>query len=217
MNGTLIFDFDGTLHETGRIYIAAFRETREKLLEDGYAVREYTDGEIEKWLGVNTPDMWREFMPDLSPAQTDHYARYLGTVLGGLLSGPQAHLYAGAEEMLDTLKARGCTMVILSNCTCIYRDTAIRRFGLDRWFSAFFCCEAYGDKPKEEIFPEIAKRYPGPWCVIGDRASDLKTAQAHALRSIGCAYGYGTREELASADILVDSIRDIPAAVEQLL
>ena len=40
---TLIFDFDGTLHETGRIYVAAFRATREKLLADGYTVREYTD------------------------------------------------------------------------------------------------------------------------------------------------------------------------------
>ena len=212
---TLIFDFDGTLHETGRIYVAAFRATREKLLADGYTVREYTDSEIEGWLGVNTPDMWAQFMPDLSPEQTDFYARYLGSVLNGLLSGPSAHLYDGAEETLTALKDQGYTMVILSNCMEAYRDAAIRRFGLDRLFTEFFCCQAYGDRPKEEIFPEIAGRYPGPFCVIGDRASDLKTAQVHGLYSIGCAYGYGTRAELAGADVIVDSVRNIPAAVGQ--
>ena len=214
---TLIFDFDGTLHETGRIYVAAFQETRKKLLTDGYDVREYTDSEIERWLGVNTPDMWAQFMPDLSRVQTDSYARYLGSVLNDLLSGPAAHLYDGTEETLTMLKNQGYTMVILSNCMEEYRDAAIRRFGLDRWITEFFCCQAYGDRPKEEILPEIESRYPGHFCVIGDSASDLKTAQVHGLYSIGCCYGYGLPEELAGANFIVNSVREIPGVIAQLV
>lgn len=46
--------------------------------------------------------------------------------------------------------------------------------------------------PKEEIFPAISQAFPGPYLMIGDRATDRRVAQAHGFGFVGCAYGYGT-------------------------
>ena len=48
----LIFDYDGTLHETMRIYGPAFRKNYENLVSRGLApAREFSDAEISGWLG----------------------------------------------------------------------------------------------------------------------------------------------------------------------
>ena len=57
----------------------------------------------------------------------------------------------------------------------------------------------------------------GQFIVIGDRFHDIETATENGLKSIGCGYGYCSEGELSAADIIVDSIRDIPDAVEKLI
>ena len=63
----LIFDYDGTLHETMRIYGPAFRKNYENLVSRGLApAREFSDAEISGWLGFTAADMWNRFAPQLS-------------------------------------------------------------------------------------------------------------------------------------------------------
>ena len=38
----------------------------------------------------------------------------------------------------------------------------------------------------------------------------------NGLKSIGCAYGYGCLDELRDADIIVNDVSEIPAAVKTL-
>ena len=60
-------------------------------------------------------------------------------------------------------------------------------------------------------------QHPGQYIVIGDRFHDIETAVKNGLHSIGCAYGYGSAEELSDADITVNDIAGIPKAVEELI
>ena len=53
--------------------------------------------------------------------------------------------------------------------------------------------------------------------MIGDRFHDIETATQNGLKSIGCGYGYGSLEELSAADIIVNSPKEIPNAVEKLI
>lgn len=63
---TLVFDWDGTLHNTLRLYGRAFRATYRELVRSGYApVRDYSDWEVSTYLGMNAADMWNAFMPQL--------------------------------------------------------------------------------------------------------------------------------------------------------
>ena len=50
----LIFDYDGTIHDTMRIYRPAVRRAFQWLREQGHTVPETSDRQIASWLGMNT-------------------------------------------------------------------------------------------------------------------------------------------------------------------
>ena len=214
---TLIFDWDGTLHDTGRLYGSAFRRAYSWLVSRGWAPeRDYRDEEVTCYLGMNAHDMWNRFMPQLPQEIKNRASDIIGREMIARIEAGEAVLYPGTEETLNQLKARGYEMVILSNCKRAYLDAHRRAFALDRWFTGFCCCEDFDFAPKEEIFPAFRPRHPEAYAVIGDRASNLKVAASHGLLSVGCAYGFGSPGELASADRIAQSVKEIPALVAQL-
>lgn len=63
---TLIFDYDGTLHNTIVIYESAFRQCYDWLVKEGYApVQKISTERISGWLGMNSREMWESFLPEL--------------------------------------------------------------------------------------------------------------------------------------------------------
>ena len=213
----LIFDYDGTLHNSMLTYAPAFRDTMKWLSDNGYiAEKEYSDNEISCWLGFNSTDMWNSFHPELDPEIREKARLMLGRDMAERIDNGKGALYDGAEETLSELKKRGYTLIFLSNCRFHYLERHRRVFGLDRFFDHYYCCEAFDFIPKYEIFPKIAPAHKGNFIVIGDRFHDIETAVRNGLPSIGCSYGFGSPEELSGADIIVDSITGIPAAAERL-
>ena len=213
----LIFDYDGTIHNSMKTYAPAFRGTMKWLSDNGYiAPREYSDRDISYWLGFNSTDMWRAFQPGLDPAVREKARIMLGEDMARRVDNGEGELFPDAEETLALLKDEGYKLIFLSNCRFHYLNRHRRVFRLDRFFDSFYCCEAYDFIPKYEIFRKIAPEHEGDFIVIGDRFHDIETAVQNGLRSIGCAYGYGSPEELSKADIIVDRVKDIPSAVRKL-
>ena len=192
----LVFDYDGTLHETMRVYKpgieAAVRWLRS---EHGIEVSMPSDQRIKKWLGMNTAEMWEDFMPGLSPSLKAEAGKLVGRIM---------------QEKLDLLRQKGYTMVVLSNCEREYADLNREVFGMDRWFDAFYDCASYGYIAKEEIMKLVAADYGEKsgaqalgFVVIGDRGSDYAAAKSAGAPFIWCAYGYGSREEFPADGIFV--------------
>ena len=152
----LLFDYDGTLHETMRIYGPAFRMACEDLAARGLIEpRHDSDAEIAVWLGFSTPEMWRRFLPELPQPEKERSSRMIGGEMLRLVRAGQAALYPQAEATLAALKARGHTLILLSNCRRAYLQAHVQTFGLDRFFTACYCCEEFGDIPKYDSFPKI--------------------------------------------------------------
>ena len=64
---TIIFDWDGTLHESMVIYYDAFTVAYNHLVSRGYAKpRSFSKEEVSKFLGVNPKDMWTSVLPTLT-------------------------------------------------------------------------------------------------------------------------------------------------------
>ena len=62
----IIFDYDGTLHNSIKIYEPAFMKAYDYLVANGYAnKRKFKEGEISRFLGLSATDMWNIFMPNL--------------------------------------------------------------------------------------------------------------------------------------------------------
>lgn len=214
----LIFDYDGTLHQSMLTYAPAFRATCKMLADMGYMPeKEYTDEEISYWLGFNSTDMWNNFLPDV-PAEIKEKARvFLGENMGQRIENGEGALYPNAEDVLVELKEQGHILIFLSNCRVKYMERHSKVFRLDRFFDYFYCCEEFDFIPKYQIFRLFSLQHKGRFIVIGDRFHDIETAEKNGLKSIGCGYGYGKKGELSAADIIVGDITEIPDAVKKIL
>ncbi|MGN1001552.1 MAG: HAD family hydrolase, partial [Oscillospiraceae bacterium] len=178
MNRTLIFDWDGTLHDTAHLYGCAFRSAYAWLVSEGYArPRAYSDAEVSVYLGMTARDMWDSFMPQLPREIKEQASAIIGREMIWAIRAGRAALYPGTEAVLDELKSLGFQMVILSNCKHEYMEAHREKFRLDRWFSGFYCSGDFAFAPKEEIVPVIQRRFPGRFAVIGDRDSDFRAAK----------------------------------------
>lgn len=214
---TLVFDYDGTLHDCIRIYAPAFRAACAYLAARGLAPAEdRRDGEIAQWLGLPAGEMWDRFAPALPQEEKARCSRMIGEEMLRMIRAGQARLYPGALELLDGLRTAGFYLVFLSNCKRAYMEAHQREFGLERYFDAFYCAEDYGWISKAELFPVIRERFEGPFAVVGDRRQDMEVAARHGLRAVGCAYGYGTPEELAGADATARSPAEVGTALRAL-
>ena len=206
----LIFDYDGTLHNSIKIYGPAFRRAYEYLVEKGYAKdRVWEDSDISKWLGYSAKDMWSNFMPDLPEDEKDKCSSMIGSAMIKYLNEDKAELYDGAIEILKELNELGYNLIFLSNCKIKYMEEHKRLFSLEKYFVEFYCTEQYDFIPKYEIFKFIKEKYKGEFIVIGDRAVDIEISKRHDLYSIGCLYGFGNYEELKESDVIARDIKEI--------
>lgn len=212
----LIFDYDGTLHESLCIYAPAFRLGYSHLVRRGMAPdKGFSDAEISRWLGFSAKDMWENFMPELPQSERDLCSGIIGDEMVHLTLAGKAKLYSGAKTVLRRLKAAGHSLIFLSNCKHSYMQAHREQFGLKQYFSAFYCTEDFNFTPKWQIAESILAELSGKSIVIGDRWQDIEIALRHQLLSIGCAYGYCGTDELNGATIQVFSVEGIPNAVSK--
>ena len=96
---TIIFDYDGTIHQTLGIYEPAFRETYQWLTEQKVAEEQkIASSRIAGWLGLNSKEMWDTFMPELDQKYKDQASKMVGErmieqVRGRVVSGSRKDAY----------------------------------------------------------------------------------------------------------------------------
>ena len=208
---TLIFDYDGTLHDSRAIYIPAFKRAYDFLVDHQQAPpRIWSDEEITQWLGYSKREMWQLFMPDLEEDYQRRASAIIGHTMQAKLLNNEAKLYPGALETLGYLKDKGYTLLFLSNCSIDYMEHHSERFNLEQYFSKLFCTELFKfKKTKKEIVKIVKQDYPAEFVVIGDRFQDIEVAELDGIHSIGCSYGFGKKDELKRSDILIDDISEL--------
>ena len=206
----IIFDYDGTLHNSFEIYSIAFKEAYKYLVKSNLAKEKvWKNNEISKWLGYSSRDMWNAFMPNLSDEEKAKCSSIIGESMINQVNDNKVKLYDGALEVLNYLNSKGYNLIFLSNCKIEYMNKHKKLFKLDNYFNAFYCTEQFGFIPKYEIFKVIKKKYTGEYIIIGDRIVDIEIATMHDEVSIGCSYGYGELWELYEASTLIDDIKEL--------
>ena len=210
MKPLLIFDYDGTLHNKIRIYESAFRNIYEWLTKE-YEIPflEISTKRIQGWLGMNSKDMWNDFMPELSEQLKEEAGRKIGELMVQQIEDGKAQWYENTKSTLDQLKKEGYPMVILSNCKIAYKNANWKQFHMDQWFLDFYDCQTYQFAPKTEIIQHIKEKYKEKSIVIGDRRSDLEGARAAGSLFVGCTYGFALEGELDEADYLIKDVGEL--------
>lgn len=130
----------------------------------------------------------------------------------------ETRMYAGVPDGLAALRAAGHRLFVTTSKPWVFARRIVAHFGLASFFEETYGSELDGLRVhKTDLLAYVIERERlDPRCtwMIGDRANDIAAGRANKTGTIGVLWGYGTREELAGADVLAESMATLTAIVE---
>lgn len=206
---SVIFDFDGTLCETGEGIINCAKFALESF---GYNTPE-DKSELECFIGPPLLVTFQErFGADAKEAEElvkKFRERY--TNIGVF----ESKLYPEIKELLQNLKEDGFTMGIASSKPIDYIEMLLEHFGIKKYFDSICGVSFTADcESKANIIARCLKELnvtAKEAIVVGDRFYDIDGAKANLIDSVGVLWGYGTKFEFieAGAKFIAEKVMDI--------
>lgn len=209
----IIFDLDGTLLDSVEDLAYFGNQTLES-----YGFPTYPVDAFNHFAGYGARELMIRASGSKDAALIDQMTeefknRYAGHVTRS------SKLYAGIDALLNNLESLPIKKAILSNKphvpTLQCHEAFLQQWGFD---SVLGFREGIPRKPDPQGALEIAEAFgipPSSFCFIGDTATDIQTAQAAQMKSIGVTWGFRGREELEKTG--ADWIVDDPTALLDLL
>lgn len=205
----VLIDLDGTIRDTVEAIYEAIEHSF-RMLGSEPPTRE----EMEPYAHYHE-HIRAQFLPDVTSDEFETIYIKRGDEM--VLHAP---LYEGMREVLDTLKADGYQLAIVSSAGAIseYLEVA----GLDAMFDVIVGArDVIKKKPHPEPVEKALERLgikPEEAIMIGDLPADIMSANSAGVsRTIGVAYGMGSRESLESAGAthVVSTASDIVSLIKQ--
>ena len=210
-NRLAIFDLDGTLLDTIGDLAAACNYM---LAERGLAT--HTREEYHKMVGNGILKLVERALPEhlrstdyVMAAREDFLAYYVANI------DRYTRPYDGIREVLHTLQDEGWTLAVASNKFDSGTKQLVASIFPEVSFKAIYGNrEGFPLKPDTALVELIMKECGAErtsTTMIGDSGVDMQTAKSGGVRSIGCTWGFRSREELEQngADIIVDNPLEI--------
>lgn len=210
LSKTIFFDYDGTIHDSFVIYAPALRKAVAWLVDGGHiSPMEIDDDLIRSFLGKNPMAMWQEFLPDVEVDVRQKASAIVSLNMNQMIEDGLAIWYPNAKETLLYLRDKGYRLIFISNCKTYYKEAHDKVFNLSALFDQLLASEDFNYISKEAIIDEVMGSFELPAIVIGDRLADITAGRAHGFKTIGCLYGYGSKDELKDADVWIDDIAQL--------
>ncbi|MCR5453103.1 MAG: HAD hydrolase-like protein [Lachnospiraceae bacterium] len=193
----LLFDLDGTLVQSEFGIVESAMYAFEKLGE------EVPDKEVlMKFIG---PPLFYSFheIGGLSREKSEQaVSLYRSYYEKGAYK--KAPVYEGMERVLHLLEKAGCVPIVVTGKITSMAKQVMENAEIIDHFAGIF-----GPKPDEKLprkadlirfaMSALHIEEPDNTIMIGDRIFDIEGANEVGIDSVGCVYGYGTRDELANA------------------
>lgn len=127
------------------------------------------------------------------------------------LSTQRLQLYDGAEELLRTLRARGCGVWLLSNAQAIFTRRELEELGIDALFDGIYLSSDYGVKKPDQRFFDLLLRErhidPARAVMIGNNGlCDIQGAREAGMATIYIRSNISPREPLPDADYVLEEM-----------
>lgn len=193
----IIFDMDGTLIDSAKIAIPAFKKVCPK-----YEIEIPSDDKITAAIGYANPVFYYKIYPDIDKELLKEFGKDVeGEERTIVAEVNTSMLFEGVKELLGTLVQRKHRMFIASTGDFEHVDDCLRVCDIYNHFEEIHC-----NKPDKELMvAEIIKKEPKEkWIMIGDRTKDSKAAKHNNILSIGAAYGYCVPEDYGEFDYIIE-------------
>lgn len=212
MKQVLLFDFDGTLFDTGPGVINCVVYALEHL-----GIYEPDKQKLRKFMGPPLYDMFRELygLNDAlgNEAVRLYRERYQPTGIW------ECAPYPGIVELLKKLREAGYLLAVATSKPTPSALRILERYQMESLFDFICGSEFDGTRSKKsEVVKAVLEHFeihkcPDQALMIGDRKYDVLGASAVGVPCLGVRYGYGEPGELeeAGAIVVVDSIKELEA------
>lgn len=131
-------------------------------------------------------------------------------------------LYAGVRESLSTLKTQGYVLACVTNKHSDFAIPLLKKLAIRDYMDYIGCGNQFENfKPHPESLLRTAQRFdlnPEHCLMVGDSENDVGAARAAGYPVVCVSYGYrhfDQAEELG-ADLLIDSLIDLPIILNRL-
>lgn len=220
LNGaTIVFDLDGTLVDTAPDLIGA---THYVLALHG--LPGVPPDKIRPWISFGARRMITEafILADkpLTDAQTDPLQdAFLDHYVANIAR--HSRLFPGIEAVLPALADAGARLAVCTNKRAHLSDMLLKALGVHHHFDAVAGRDTFPvHKPDPQHLlatVDMAGGNPARAIMIGDSATDIKTARAAEVPVIGVTFGY-TDTPMADLcpNVLIDTYEQLPCALDAL-
>ena len=211
----IIFDFDGTLCDTRRNIIIAFRATMERL---GLDMRdEETCGAT---IGLTLRDGFKSMYPALDNAAIDNCVDTYRQIFAERRKELMPDLFPNVKETLEELYRRGHRLTIASSRLTDSLLLFMRHHSIEDLFEYVVGSDSVENhKPHPEPVVKTLNALdvaPSEAIVVGEMPVDVLMAHNAEVRAIAVEYGNATRAELteSQAEWIIDDFRELLTIIE---
>lgn len=211
----ILFDLDGTLLDTVADLAAA---ANAMMVELGYAQR--TEEEIHRFVGrglvnliarclTNDDETQAPDAQQLEQARAVFYRHY------HLSNGQAARCYEGIIPLLQSLRAKGLRLAVVTNKVTEFTVPLLIKTGLNSFFETVVCGDTLAVKKPQPDMLQYACKHLGvstdEALMIGDSANDALAARAAGIPVLLVRWGYseGVPVEQIECDGLLEQAADL--------
>lgn len=205
----ILFDFDGTVFDTGE---GIMKSVQYAALAFGYDEPDYAA--LRSFVGPPLVESFmRRYGVDMEKARAmtaKYRERYS---VQGLA---ECSVYPGVPELVRRLQERGAKVAVATGKPTKFTVDILERAGLGGLFDDVLGSEFDGTRgQKWEVISELLARHGSEGAVmVGDRDNDVNGAKKCGIPCVGVAWGYAEPGELLAAGAVslaqtVDELEDI--------
>lgn len=212
MYNAVIFDFDGTICDTG---IGIKKSAKYAL--DAFGIESQDWQDLDFFIGppllITFQEKYNQSVAQADALVKKYRERYTNT---GLY---ESELYGGIEKLLSNLKSDGIKLGIASSKPHKYVVELLDKFGILKFFDSVCGVSFNADcEPKQRVIARCVKELgeePVNIIMVGDRSYDIDGARANMLDSAGVLWGYGSKFEFieSGAKYIAEKADDIESIV----
>jgi len=216
---TIVFDLDGTLIDTAPDLVDTLNVifAREGLPPVPYeTARNLIGGGARTMIARGIEAEGRALAPaELERMFQDFIAHYSEHI------ADRSQPFPGLVDALDELSAGGWRFAVCTNKLEYLSVLLLKQLGLDRRFAAICGQDTFGvQKPDPEVLRRTVAASGGTLrnaIMIGDSATDIRTARAAGVPVIAVDFGYTERPvaELGP-DRIISGFAELPSAVAEI-
>ena len=204
----VVFDFDGTLCDTG---VGVKKSAKYAL--DAFGIKAPEWEELDFFIGppllVTFQERFNQSVTDAEKLVKKYRERYTNI---GLY---ESEFYNGIPQLIKDLKSQGFKLGIASSKPINYIEELLIKADLQSYFDYISAVSFNADcESKQNILERCLNELgvePNDAIMVGDRFYDMDGARGAGVDSVGVLWGFGSKFELieSGATYVVDKIQDI--------